>query len=409
MRSFGLTAYEQSAEFTADWFNSVGVTVILVQMGDILFSHGNRVLMWMKFQRRKKLARNDPSSVLTQDALNKVHLGPNMEFHANYASLLSVTFVCLTFSTGMPILYFVASVNMMVYYYVEKYCFFNLYRTPPNFTGAMGKRASSLLPLALIIHLAMSVWVLSNPELFDTTIDSNARNNTSGSHVSSSIADKVTGKYTYPLFAFMIVLIAERIVVTLIKEFVGGIDTVAVVLFGKLMRHKKKDKQDENKVPITYSRAIARSRIKGLPTYNILQNPAYKDRFAITWAFAYDHKTVRAVRMNKTKAQARLDEDDAAAVAANQEKAIMKGRMVSAQRNTSGLANKSFYQSFYNAETSTRKNSPSKSSSRPLPGRAPSAGSTAQPAQEYEMIRRSGLQTHSNAPQQNVREGYKNR
>ena len=35
----------------------------------------------------------------------------------------------------------------------------------------------------------------------------------------------------------------------------------------------------------------------GLATYNILQNPVYKEAFGITWKFAVDNKDVRSVRL----------------------------------------------------------------------------------------------------------------
>jgi hypothetical protein len=50
---------------------------------------------------------------------------------------------------------------------------------------------------------------------------------------------------------------------------------------------------------VTYTRAVQRNLIKGLATYNILQNPTYKESFAITWKFAMNNKGVREVRLNK--------------------------------------------------------------------------------------------------------------
>jgi hypothetical protein len=59
---------------------------------------------------------------------------------------------------------------------------------------------------------------------------------------------------------------------------------------------------------------VQRNLIKGLATYNILQNPFYKESFGITWKFAVDHKDVRSVRRLKLRAQRSDKEDDAAEV-----------------------------------------------------------------------------------------------
>lgn len=66
---------------------------------------------------------------------------------------------------------------------------------------------------------------------------------------------------------------------------------------------------------VTYTRAVQRNLIKGLANYNILQNPIYKEKFAITWKFAIENKNVRSVRNMRAKAHIGDEETDAARVA----------------------------------------------------------------------------------------------
>ena len=47
--------------------------------------------------------------------------------------------------------------------------------------------------------------------------------------------------------------------------------------------------------------------IVGLATYNMLQNPQYKENFGITWKFAIDHSHVRSIRFDQGGA---IDEED---------------------------------------------------------------------------------------------------
>ena len=51
---------------------------------------------------------------------------------------------------------------------------------------------------------------------------------------------------------------------------------------------------------VSYPRAVQRNLIKGLATYNILHNPKYKEKFAITWKFAMRHRHVRSVILYDT-------------------------------------------------------------------------------------------------------------
>lgn len=207
-RIFGV-ATESTTEFTADWFNTIGVTVILVQMGDVFSCHGDKISKWFFFQRRKRAARVNELA-LTQDDLNQSQVGPEFEFAFSYAQLLSTFFCCFTFSTGIPLLYSISMINYLLYYFVEKYLFIHLYRIPPHFSNNVGKRATAMLPYAFILHLVMSIWVLSNKELF-----TNEHTDANGaSHVnagSSTIQEKITGKATFPLFLFLVGILVIRL------------------------------------------------------------------------------------------------------------------------------------------------------------------------------------------------------
>ncbi len=58
--------------------------------------------------------------------------GPKFELAYRYAQVMSTLFVCLTFSTGMPLLNLVAALNFLACYCVDKFLFSNLYRTPQS-------------------------------------------------------------------------------------------------------------------------------------------------------------------------------------------------------------------------------------------------------------------------------------
>lgn len=75
---------------------------------------------------------------------------------------------------------------------------------------------------------------------------------------------------------------------------------------------------------VNYTRAVQRGLIKGLSTYNVLENPIYKEAFAITWKFAVANNTVRSVRKLKRKAHVDADEDDAGKVEALRRGSILE-------------------------------------------------------------------------------------
>jgi hypothetical protein len=71
----------------------------------------------------------------------------------------------------------------------------------------------------------------------------------------------------------------------------------------------KKLKSVMNAVQVTYAGARTRGVIKGVASYNILQNPKYQEAFAITPEFAQNHNRLSAIRGYNTKEKEVYDFD----------------------------------------------------------------------------------------------------
>ena len=97
----------------------------------------------------------------TQRELNLYHTPPHLSLTERYANLLSVTFICLLYSTGIPILYTVVFVAVALRYYVDVLLLVYHYRRPPREDMSLAVDAVTLLPLALIGHLWIGAWMLS--------------------------------------------------------------------------------------------------------------------------------------------------------------------------------------------------------------------------------------------------------
>jgi hypothetical protein len=209
---FGLVV-SSAPSFTADWYSTVGVTIILVQLGDIVNCHIDIFLKYWSYRRMKANAEKDPTIALTQEDLNKMFVGPEFEFAFNYAQLLSTLFVTLTFSTGIPLLYPIAAMNFITYYFVEKYMFIHLYKIPPHFNTVLGRRATGVIPIALLIHISVAIWMLSNKSIFTNAISDDSQTddyNQSATHVSQvdyHAEERVTQRATFPLFILFFIII----------------------------------------------------------------------------------------------------------------------------------------------------------------------------------------------------------
>jgi hypothetical protein len=284
--------------------------------------------VWMR-QYRLYRAKKNPSLVLDQATLDKMHEGIKFNLDVRYANLLATFFVCLTYSVGMPLLNAVAFANFIVYYFIDKYLFVKYCKRPNHFNGRLGRKASSLIPYAVLIHLCVSIWALSNSNLFAQVTASDNYGVISGSTTtaktssqglaSDELLHRITLTSTLPLFVLFLLLTTlklELLTGKTLRKFVGSIIYGLCGDLDSKDRYKNtKEKQVKQSHISTYNRAVERNIIKGVVNYNILQNPKYREFFGITWKFALSHRRIGSVRLstpdrNEVDASIAIDVDE---------------------------------------------------------------------------------------------------
>jgi hypothetical protein len=149
---------------------------------------------------------------VTQQQLENMYLGPELFLDERYAQvymctalfadlrlmlcllrpqMLAALFFSLTYSTGLPVLIPLAGLFFFTLYWVDKWLFCNLYRSPPQcvvelsslepqgyrfthcclclwgdrYSWHLAKRASVLLPLVAVFHFSFGAWMLSNQDI----------------------------------------------------------------------------------------------------------------------------------------------------------------------------------------------------------------------------------------------------
>ena len=270
-----------STEFSADWYKTVGVSIILVQIGSIATSHAKKLWDYYRYRSRIRTALrrqdSDHPTVLTQDELNKLHEGPSFEFSINYAQLMTTFFVCLTFSAGMPILYVIAMINFGTTYLLDKYLFVNLYKTPNRYSTKIGREATALVPWGVVMHLLLAIWALSYPVIFSALPSSEAqliltekyspyssnkhRQTVDGQGLTTAtLAHKIYYEHTFPLFLLVVGIIFLRFSAWLFSNLGYASGRFLGLIFdggdGEVPR-------DSVANAVNYSRAVQRNLIKG--------------------------------------------------------------------------------------------------------------------------------------------------
>ena len=82
--------------------------------------------------------------------------------HYKYSALLTIIFVTMTFGFGIPILFPIAAMSILILYLVEKTMLYYAYRLPPMYDERLSQSVLKTLYWAPIYYLAFGYWMASN-------------------------------------------------------------------------------------------------------------------------------------------------------------------------------------------------------------------------------------------------------
>jgi len=74
-------------------------------------------------------------------------------------------YVCITYSSGLPILYPVAFLSLFITYWTDKFLLLRYFRVANQFTAENSKSVVMLLPYAAILHFLVGILAYSYPEI----------------------------------------------------------------------------------------------------------------------------------------------------------------------------------------------------------------------------------------------------
>lgn len=159
------------SDFSEQWYVAVGTSIVLTMALNIVLPHLFPVVLWLITKYRKCSDRScgcdeHRTKCITQRQLNRLYMGPKMFLDERYAQAFNVIFVCLAFSSGMPLLLPIAMLSFIVTYWVDAFLFAYVYRTPPRYSADLAKQFTALLPYALLLKLMVGFWMLSNDNIF---------------------------------------------------------------------------------------------------------------------------------------------------------------------------------------------------------------------------------------------------
>ena len=80
-----------------------------------------------------------------------------------------IVFVGFTFSGGIPFMTLLSLLGLATRYIYFKYAFIRYSRVPKSYTVAMNNRVKLIIPLVIVFHIFLSIWMLGVDEIFGDT------------------------------------------------------------------------------------------------------------------------------------------------------------------------------------------------------------------------------------------------
>ena len=106
------------------------------------------------------------SRTKTIQAFEEIYNGPEFSLHYKYSYIMVVVFVTFTFGAGLPVLFPLAFVSLLLFYTCERLMIAYSYMKPPMYNSKTNQRTLQIMFAAPIIYCANGCWMYSNQQLF---------------------------------------------------------------------------------------------------------------------------------------------------------------------------------------------------------------------------------------------------
>ena len=160
----------QFSDFNSMWFRSIGNTLVGTMMFNAFFPIIEALLyLSLRILRRVMDRGCSCDRYKTKKTSIRAYLdcytGPVYFMHYKYSTLLNVIFVTFMYGLGLPILFPIACLSLVILYFVEKTMLYYGYRVPPMYDERLSKNVLNRLQTAPILMLIFGYWMASSQQL----------------------------------------------------------------------------------------------------------------------------------------------------------------------------------------------------------------------------------------------------
>lgn len=151
------------SEITRGWYALVGVTLVTNMVINMFVPASVTIAKLFVTSLKRWCLRG---RVAHQAELIELYTNPEFDIKVKYAQLLTTIFVTLIYGSGLPLLYFLASVFMMLQFWADKYNLLWGARRPPAYDTKMAKEAIDSMFYAIPLHCVLAILMFGQVCVF---------------------------------------------------------------------------------------------------------------------------------------------------------------------------------------------------------------------------------------------------
>ena len=159
-----------NADFNSNFFGSIGNTLIASMiytayypLVEVLLYYGIR--LFFRWWDRGWTCDTYKTKCTSISQYRDLYSGSVFYMYYKYSTMLNVTFVTFMYGFGLPLLFPVAALCMIVLYFVEKTSLYYNYRTPPMYDQKLSEMVFGIMQAAPIFYCAFGYWMCSSKQL----------------------------------------------------------------------------------------------------------------------------------------------------------------------------------------------------------------------------------------------------
>jgi hypothetical protein len=96
-----------------------------------------------------------------QSEYESANIGAEFLMEFRYSSILYIIWITFMYSSGLPILYFVAFLSFFATYWVDKLLLFRYYRMPPNYSMGLSNSSIQIMKMSIVLHFFFGFFMYS--------------------------------------------------------------------------------------------------------------------------------------------------------------------------------------------------------------------------------------------------------